>query len=338
MTPPVSRFSIHGVDLTFSSPSSAITKPVDRHLRHFSQPHGQENVPLTMVFEAVKSQEEIPVKISSSAEKLFSRPVEEAGNIPWTEWPCAVYRDHKQLVIDFISRGLLLIDGPAGKVYGYVVNPESMHPDLCLRFFHSALIELLKWKGFYTLHATALEKDGLGVLIPGDSGRGKTTTFLSLLRSGYRCLSDDHPFIHENGQGVEVLAFPVKVDVTDNTISLFPELRDAGALLHHGIAKRYFYVEDLYPGSTGHSCIPKVLLFPHVVDRSTSWLESIPKSQALEELLSQGLLVYDPQVAKEEFQTLTHLVQHVDCYRLHFGHDVLEIPRLIDPLLEKANG
>ena len=72
------------------------------------------------------------------------------------------------------------------------------------------------------------------------------------------------------------------------------------------------------------------------MDQSTSWLEPISKSQALEELLSQGFLVYNPQVAKEEFQTLTHLAQQVDCYRLHFGRDVLDIPRLIDPLLEKA--
>jgi hypothetical protein len=75
------------------------------------------------------------------------------------------------------------------------------------------------------------------------------------------------------------------VDVTENTINLFPELREAGALLHNGISKRYFFVEDLYPGGTGHSCTPKILLFPHVVDQSTSWLEPIAKSQALEDLL-----------------------------------------------------
>jgi hypothetical protein len=336
MSATVSQFSIHGLDLSFRSTSSAISTPSHRHLRYFHQDSAPPHDSLRMIFEVVPSAADIPVTISPTARRLFSRPVENAGKFNWTEWPCEVYQDHAQLVINFFSRGLLLIDGPAGDVHGYLVNPESMHPDLCVRFVHSALVELLKWKQFYTIHATALEKDGLGVLIPGASGRGKTTTFLSLLRSGYRCLSDDHPFIHENEHGVEVLAFPVKVDVTENTIKLFPELREAGALLHQGIAKRYFYVEDLYPGGTGHSCVPKILLFPHVVNQSTSWLEPISKSQALEDLLPQGLLVYDPQVAKQEFQTLTRLVQQVECYRLHFGHDVLDVPRLIDPILEKV--
>jgi len=291
-----------------------------------------------MIFEAVNNAAAIPVTISQTARQLFSRPEGEGGKSTWTDWPCEVYQDHTRLIINFFSRGLLLIDGPAGEVRGYLVNPESMHSELCVRFVHSALVELLKWKKFYTIHATALEKDGWGVLIPGASRRGKTTTFLSLLRSGYRCLSDDHPFIHENENAVEVLAFPDKVNVRENTINLFPELRNAGAFLHQGMTKRYFYVEDLYPAGIGHSCVPKILLFPHVVDQATSWLEPIPKSQALQDLLPQGLLVYDPQVAKREFQTLTNLVQQVECFRLHFGRDVLEIPRLIDPILEKAKG
>lgn len=333
-----SGFVIHGLNLSFHSTSSAISKPVQQHLHYFRQKSTAPHHSLRMVFESVPHAESIPVTIPPTARRLFSRPAKDAGKRMWTDWPCEVHQDHERLIIHFFSRGLLLIDGPAGTVHGHLVNPESMHPDLCVRFVHLALIELLKWKQFYTLHATALEKDGRGILIPGASGHGKTTTFLSLLRSGYRCLSDDHPFIHETGTEVEVLAFPVKVDVTENTINLFPELREARAFLHKGITKRYFFVEDLYPGCTGHSCIPKILLFPKVVDQASSWLEPIPKSQALEELLPQGLLVYDRRIARKEFQTLTNLVQQVECFRLHFGRNVTEVSRLIDPILEEATG
>ena len=337
MSTTISKFCIHGVNLSVHSSSVAISSAVSHHLQYFRQEAFTSPDSLSICFEAVPSPEAIPFTPSSTGRRLFSRPRKEHKRPNWVEWPCEVYQDQKQLVINFFSHGLLLINGSTGKGHGYIVNPESRHQDFCVRYIHMALVELLKWKKLYTIHATALEKHGSGVLIPGVSGQGKTTTFLSLLRSGYRCLSDDHPFIYEEGNAIKVLAFPVKVDVTENTINLFPELQDRSTSLHQGIVKRYFYVEDLYPGSTGHSCIPKVLLFPQVVDQATSWLEPISKSQALEDLLPHGLLVYDREVAKREFQTLTHLVQQVECYRLQFGRDVLDVPRLIDPLLEKTN-
>jgi hypothetical protein len=50
--------------------------------------------------------------------------------------------------------------------------------------------------------------------------------------------------------------------------------------------------------------------------------------------MPQGLLVYDQAVARREFQVLSRLVQQVDCYRLHFGQNILDLPKLISPLLE----
>ena len=44
--------------------------------------------------------------------------------------------------------------------------------------------------------------------------------------------------------------------------------------------------------------------------------------------------MYDETVARREFQVLSKLVQQVDCYRLHFGRDILDLPKLITPLLE----
>jgi hypothetical protein len=202
--------------------------------------------------------------------------------------------------------------------------------------FHLALIELLRRRGLYTIHATALEYNGRAVLIPGNSGRGKTTSFISLLRSGYRYLSDDHPLLHDAGARVEVLPFPIKINVTDATVQFFPELREASEqMLHPGVPKRFFYAEDLYPTAVGERCQPAIVLFPHVVDAPKSHLELLPKSRALEALLPQALLVYDQEVARREFKVLAKLVQQVDCYRLHFGRDILDLPKLITPLLEK---
>ena len=45
------------------------------------------------------------------------------------------------------------------------------------------------------LHGAALERDGRGVLIVGESGAGKTTASLALLRAGFRLLSDEYTLL-----------------------------------------------------------------------------------------------------------------------------------------------
>lgn len=79
-----------------------------------------------------------------------------------------------------------------------------------------------------------------------------------------------------------------------------------------------------------------MMLFPDVVDMSYSCLEPLSKSRALEAMMPQAAFVSDRDIARQEFQALSRLVQQVDCYRLHFGQDVLDLPKLITPLLERS--
>jgi hypothetical protein len=328
-------FNFHGLDLRFSTSSQAFVGPVLAFLRHFHTDVAHEGTALAIRFEEVTSRAEMPVKISDSAKSLFSGARPSMGDSLRSIWQCDVKQDGDRLIADFHEQGMLVIDGARGVVEGYFIHPEAMHPDVCTSFFHFALSELLKRNGLYTVHATALEYQGRGVLIPGYSGQGKTTSFLSLLRSGFRYLSDDYPLLRDRGTHMELLAFPMKIDVTDRTIEFFPELRNAApGILQQGICKKFFQAEDLYADCIGNSCVPAMIIFPHVVNIPHSCLEPLPKSRALEAIMPQGLLVYDQAVARREFQILSRLVQQVDCYRLHFGRDILDLPKLITPLLE----
>jgi hypothetical protein len=273
-----------------------------------------------------------------SAHQLSSGTGAAVGERSATGLPYEVIHDGGRLIADFSDVGILVIDGVQGRADGYLIRPQMMPTSLIEYLFHLALIELLRHRELYTIHATALEMHGLGVLIPGNSGRGKTTSFISLLRSGYRYLSDDHPLMRDAGTHVDLLPFPIKINVTEDTIAFFPELRNApDHLLHTGCPKRSFYAEELYATSIGACCRPALVLFPQVVNAPRSHLELLPKSRAMELLLPQALLVYDAEVARREFQVLAKVVQQVDCYRLHFGRDVLDLPKLITPLLEQMH-
>lgn len=330
-------FALYGTSVRYATSSSLLAAPINEFLRHFRRDSLDESAPLTVCFQAVQDRADIPLVMSPSARQLSSGTGAAVGDRPETDLPYEVMQDGERLVADFFGAGVLVIDGTQGRADGYLIKPEMMHASLIEYLFHLALIELLRHRRLYTIHATALEKDGRGVLIPGNSGRGKTTSFISLLRSGYRYLSDDHPLMRDAGTHVDLLPFPIKVNVTENTIAFFPELREApDHLLHPGFPKRGFYAEKLYPTSMGECCRPALVLFPHVVDSPQSHLEPLSKSRALELLLPQALLVYDPEVARREFQVLVKVVQQVDCYRLHFGRDILDLPQLITPLIEQV--
>ncbi len=328
------QYCLHGVSLSLATDSVTLADTVKIYLYSFQQPVLGAPPDFKMTLNDVHDWAEIPIGLSPAAQLLSFHHEKPADDLPHTDWPCDLYRDGNVKIADLHDHGLIRIDDRQGCVDGYVVNPSALHRDVCTAIFHFVLTELLKRKGMYAIHATALEKGGRGFLMPGQSGRGKTTCCIALLRSGYRFLADDHPFVRATNTGLELLSFPEKIDVTDTTVAFFPELQQANGYLHQGLYKRYFYAGDLYPSEKIDSCKPAFIILPHVADCLHSHLEPLAKGQVLEELLPQSLLVFDKEVAQQQFQTLSRLVQQADCYRLYCGQDVLKLPELIDTLLD----
>lgn len=330
-------FSVHGVGLRFETDSPLLAEPARMLLRYFEQPALPVPPEITIRIGAVSHRTDIPAVVPADGALLYARSGQAVGDRLREKWECRIMQHGGRLFADFHDQGLVVIDPGQGRADAYLVRPEAMHADIVDSYVHFMLTELLRHRGLYSMHATALEKYGYGVLIPGYSGRGKTTSFLSLLRSGYRYLSDDHPLLRDKEGEVELLSFPMKVDVTEHTISLFPELRQAPPrVLRAGPQKRFFYVEDIYAqAAIGGSCRPALVLFPHVVESERSSLERLSKSRVLAELLPQGLVAYDKEIACHQFRLLSKLAQQVECYRLNFGRDVAALPDLIDPLLQE---
>lgn len=325
-------FSIHAVSLNFVSNSPIIADSIRRFLNYF-ECETLERADLEIALHVITAREYLPGLPGCPNEILFEHYGKTAGDALREEWKCSLYKMGGQLVADFHEQGRLCIDYSQGRAEGHLIRPDAMHPDICTIYFHLALSELLKRTGIYAIHATALERNGHGVLIPGSSGRGKTTCCISLLRGGYRYLSDDHPLIRENESGIELLCFPEKIDVTDRTIEFFPELKKAAGVLGWGIQKRHFYVEEFYPNAIVNACRPSLIIIPDIDNSARSRLVPLPKNRVLEELLLQGLLVFDKEIAGRQFETFCRLVDGVDCYRLSFGGDVIELPRVIDEVL-----
>ncbi len=191
------------------------------------------------------------------------------------------------------------------------------HPVLSL-----VLMELLKRRGFFPVHAACLALDGRGVLLAGTSGAGKSTLAVALARAGFAFLSDDTVFVQAEASGWRVRAFPDQVDLCADAVSLFPELHTvAGAGRVDGWPKWQFRPEHFYGAAIALDVAPRVLMFPSVCGTPTSALRAVAPAEALFEL-APNVLLTDASTSQRHLDALAGLVAQCACYRLDTGRDL----------------
>lgn len=327
--------SIHGVPVRVRAEGEAVAAAVTLLLEGFEPDGSASGATLDLRYHSVPARESIPITVPEGADVLLSQRIAADGRCGG--WECTVRRAGRRLFVDFGPRGLTLVDHAEGRVEAFVVAERPARIEELESLARFGLTEILRSRDLFSLHAAAADADGRGVLLIGSSGRGKTTSVLSLLRAGYRLLSDDHPLLRETAGGVEVLSFPTKIDVTDETVALIPEVREAAASLRPGGRKRWFRVGEIFPDREARRTCPRLLLFPEVIDWPKSRLDPLPRSRALEEILRQGLVVLDREIAVRHMATFSRLVRETACYRLRLGEDFLDLPAQIDRLLGEAS-
>lgn len=202
--------------------------------------------------------------------------------------------------------------------------------------FTLPLVELLKHRGLYGLHAGGVCRDGRALLLPGTSGSGKSTLTLALARAGFGFLGDDTLFLARRLEGLKVLAFPDEFDLTDQTVAFFPELAPLlDASRPPGWRKRQLRAERVYRAKGSEvvwECEPALLVFPRVAGVPRSELTPMPKDEALLEL-APNVLLTEPGSSQAHFDALAELVERSECWRLETGTDLDEAVRKLEAAL-----
>ena len=102
-----------------------------------------------------------------------------------------------QLNLDGIAR-YQVVDGNR-----IILSPAEDHDPLDLRFFllSSPVGALLHQRGTLVLHASAVTKEGISIILAGASGSGKSSLAAAFWQRGYRLLCDEIAAIHEDPIG-----------------------------------------------------------------------------------------------------------------------------------------
>jgi hypothetical protein len=263
-------------------------------------------------------------KPTSRTRPVYNPPIGEVAYADREDLLYLAYGDHLRV----------LCDPRQGKTLLSVVEPDDealwvlSHPLFTIPF-----LEVLKRRGRYSLHAAGLCINGRGLIFPGTSGSGKSTLTLALVRAGFGFLGDDTLFLMQDREGVQVLAFPDEIDVTEATINLFPELH---SLLQRtrpeGWPKRQIRADECYGAPCVWECRPAAIIFPRVAPTERSVLQPLDRDTALLELVPNVLLT-EPRSSQAHLDTLTMLVKSTPCYRLETGRDLDVLPHLLRSLV-----
>lgn len=240
-------------------------------------------------------------------------------------------------------RSVVRIDATAGTA------TAELHPDLLAEpgELWRRLYVLVTWSLFlllhphrlYPLHAAALGRDGRGLLLVANSDCGKSTLAYSLVREGWRYLSDDMVLLRAGGPAVDAVPFRRRFGLDAVAGRFFPELARGG----HGPQlveedKWSVDVERFAPGQAVDVLRPDVLVLPQIVDADESRVELAGPVDAHLALVRQSALTrLDPAATHAHVGALSRLVGQTRHYRLLAGRDIVRDParasRLLTPLL-----
>ena len=228
-----------------------------------------------------------------------------------------------RLTISVGDRVRAICEPATGRARVFVESPQPSDLYLLSHPVSSLLLmELLKRRGLYPLHAAGVALDGHGVLLAGTSGAGKSTLSVALARSGFSFLSDDTVFLQPDVSGWRIHAFPDQIDLCADTVNLFPELKDlAGEALPVGWRKRQIRAEVVYDAPISWTARPRTLIFPSVSGKSSSAIRRVSPEEALFDL-APNVLLTDTAGSQQHLNALAGVVSQCACYRLDTGHDL----------------
>jgi hypothetical protein len=237
------------------------------------------------------------------------------------------------LYLDYAGRALSLCHPGDGYCCISLLEPESdqlwlgSHP-----LFTLPLLELMKRRGRFNVHAACFALENQGLMLAGTSGAGKSTLSVALLQAGLDFLSDDMVFI-EQSKRLQILAFPEKIDISDNTVSFFKELSFlASQSKRPGWPKHELQASDVFRANIAWRAQPKAIVFPQIGHTSESTLTAISSDEAFLEL-APNVLLTEAKSTRAHFEILANLVKGVPAFRLHTGRDFTRISQLLGDLI-----
>ncbi|HNQ24673.1 MAG TPA: hypothetical protein PKK06_16445 [Phycisphaerae bacterium] len=170
------------------------------------------------------------------------------------------------------------------------------------------------------LHASSLEVNGCGVILPGHSGSGKSTLALALLTRGWRYLCDEFALIQADSLLLD--PFPRAVCIKRPG---YPVIESLGVRLTgrpHYVKGSKGYVRFVHPlevreDAIGRRCPVRYVIFPTYVEDAEPALAPLSRAEAAFAMHQVCFNLFGCR--RLGLDVLAEVVRGAECYRLTSG-------------------
>lgn len=201
---------------------------------------------------------------------------------------------------------------------------------------------LLRLRGVYALHASAVDVGGVAVAVAGLAGRGKSTTAATFAKLGYRVLCDDLAPLTPSGDGFRIEPGCTRVQLWPDSADMLFEALPRLVPLNSGADwwdKRYL---DLTSGGNFSQQALPLAAVCVLGERSDSpdapRVESLPQPAALIELVANiyGVRILVGAQRAAAFETVGRLAGSTPVFRAIPHRDPARLPQLCDVIRREA--
>lgn len=241
------------------------------------------------------------------------------------------------------NSNLLIIQSVQGK--GILIIRRQNKSNLVSvlnRFFLPALIELLRSRNLFYLHAAGASKNGHKILFVSEGGKGKSTNVLSLLLDGWQYLSDDSVFLkYNNKKQVKAISLTSELRLKiHNPILKKMELGFLQKLSKKNYGLESFYqvnIASVMPNRVVKSFVPNLILFCSLSRYNFSVLKPINRPEAVLYLIDQSKSIFlGGKLAKNNGAILFDLINQAKSYILEIGKDIQRDKLYLSDLISKS--
>lgn len=254
------RFGLLGQALIVESNDPRIVDLAATSFGRFPVPEDGEPLRLTVVVERARGMPIDPVETPDLVQSNGAEP----SSTDSPRFDRVAYRTRGTTVLlAGREHDAGTIDLATGRAVAWI-GADALGDPAGLRY---ALLEAMAYwmpgytRGYLTLHASGIGREGAGLILAGPAGAGKSTLAVAGARRGLSVFADDAVFVRGQADGLEAWGTPWVQRLLPESRALFPELVELPVLRQpNGEVKLEVELDRWYPGIANPLARPAAII------------------------------------------------------------------------------